>query len=672
MSKKITKLLSFLLLFSMAVSTQITAQNKLDKKTLIRIDGEKVSVKDFMDVFTKNNTQPELIDKKSIDEYLDLYINFRLKVLEAKTLRMDTISSFVNELDGYRKQLAKPYFTDETVSEALLQEAYQHKLQDIRASHILLMLDKNAMPEDTLKVWNRMMAIRERAIAGEDFSALAVEFSEDPSAQDREAIPGQRNFRPGNKGDLGYFSVFDMVYPFEKAAYTTEVGRISMPVRSDFGYHLIKVDERSQASGTIEAAHVYVSLTPDATEEAIAEKEEKIQFIYQKILDGMRFEEAVEEYSEDRGSAQREGRLSKFTVNRIVPEFVSVVKKMQAGEVSAPVRTMYGFHIIKLIGMERPGTLEEETPKLKERLAKDMRAQKSEQAVIEQIKKENKFHSFDENLQTFIAQLDTSLINAEFDPTPFENNKKSLFSLAKQNYTVADFAQYIAEKQIVQEDISPTAYANKLFNDFLEQSCIEYEDARLEQKHPDFAALMNEYRDGILLFDLMDKQVWTKAVKDTLGLQEFHKTHSENYLWGERAVASIYTITKPDRKEQIIEMLRTISDDDELRIAMEKDSLKNLRIQQGKFERGTNKYVDAVNWELGLSDEIKAEADKQSIYVRIHELLPPQAKLLEEARGIITSDYQNELERQWVAQLREKYPVKVNRKVLDELQSRYQ
>lgn len=661
----------FLILAGIVFSNALVAQSKLDKKTLMHIGDEKVTVKEFMDVFTKNNVQNELIDKKSLEEYLDLYINFRLKVMEAEALKMDTISSFITELEGYRKQLAKPYFTDEQVGEALLKEAYERKLQDVRASHILLMLDKNAPPQDTLEVWNRIMKIRERALAGEDFAALAEETSEDPSAKDREAIPNQRSFRPGNKGDLGYFSVFDMVYPFENGAYNTPVGDISMPLRSDFGYHLIKVVERTPASGLIEAAHIYASVNPDASPEEIAEKEEKINFIYSKIQDGMSFEDAVTEYSEDRGSAQREGKLSKFTVNRIVPEFVAAVKQMQANEISTPIRTIYGFHIIKLHSMEKPGTFEEEAPKLKERLTKDIRSQKSEEAVIEQIKADNNFKVYDENLQAFLAKLDTSSMKAAFDPAPFAMSKTPLFKLGKSQFTESDFASYFAEKQSVQDNTTPATYGYKLFKDFVKESCLAYEDARLEQKHPEFASLMKEYRDGILLFDLMDKQVWTKAVKDTSGLKAFHEGHRNQYQWQERASATIYTVTSNDQLERIKLLLSTISDDTELRLAFENDSIRNVRLQPGKFERGDNKYVDATDWKLGLSSEIIAEADKHTIFVRIHEILPAQPKELDEARGIITSDYQNYLEKVWVKELRNKYPVKVNEKVFGQLKASY-
>jgi peptidyl-prolyl cis-trans isomerase SurA len=667
--KKMTH--SFILVAAIILNFAAFGQKKADNKVLMQIGNEKVMVKEFMDVFTKNNVQNEVIDKKSLDEYLDLYINFRLKVMEAMALKLDTNQAFIRELDGYRKQLAKPYFTDSKVSDALLQEAYDRKLQDIRASHILLMLDKNAPPQDTLEVWNRIMKIRDRIMNGEDFAQVAIEASEDPSASDKEAIPNQRSFRAGNKGDLGYFSVFDMVYPFETGAYETEIGQVSMPLRSEFGYHLIKVTEKTPASGLIEAAHIYVSVNPESSKEEIAEKEEKIQFIYGKINEGMSFEDAVREYSEDRGSAARDGLLSKFAVNRIVPEFVSVVKKLQPGEISAPVQTVYGFHIIKLIGFDKPGSFEDEAPKLKERISKDVRSQKSEDAVIKQIKAENKFKTVDKNLKAFLSKLDSSLIKGNFNAEAFEMSKTELFRLGKKQYTEADFAKYLSLKQTPQENINPDVYAYKLYNDFVRESCLAYEDSRLEIKYPEFASLMREYRDGILLFDLMDQRVWSKAVKDTTGLKNFYEANKDNYMWKERADATVYTITSKDELSRVKNIIESLSDDKEIREALEKDSLRAVRIQPGKFELGDNKFVDATKWTLGLSDVMYAEADKFDVIVRIREILPAQTKALDESRGIITSDYQNYLEKEWINILRAKYPVNVDQKVYEQLKASY-
>ena len=643
------------------------AQNKLDKKVLITIADDEVTVKEFMDVYSKNNVSNEVIDKKSLEEYLDLYINFKLKVKEAEFLQMDTAKAFKKELEGYRKQLAKPYFTNDEVSEALLQEAYQRKLQDVRAGHILLVVDKDAAPADTLKVYKRAMELRNRILAGEDFAAVAVKESEDPSAKDREEIEGRQSFRPGNKGDLGYFSVFDMVYPFENGAYQTPVGSVSMPIRSDFGYHLIRVEDRSPALGSIEVAHIYLSLPPLASDSLVEAKGEKIELVYNEIVNGMSFEDAVKAYSEDRGSAQRDGVLSKFTVNRIVPEFVVAVKNMEIGEISKPVKTPYGYHIIKLISLEKPGSFEEEKAKLNERMAKDSRAQKSEQAVIEQIKKEANYKAYDKNLQAFVAGLDSTFTSGQWQPTVENNKELNLFKLGKNTYTTKDFSSYILANQVKQGNNN----AYKLYNEFVKKSSMDYEDSMLEQKYPEFAMLMEEYHDGILLFDLMDKEVWSKAVKDTSGLEKFYEHHKQNYLWGNRVDATVFTINKEEDVAKVAAILKENTADEEVLEALEQDSIRSVRIKKGKYEKGDNNYVDMISWETGLSDALKTNVDKVTVFVRIHKILAPEPKELHEARGIITSDYQTELEKNWVQSLREKYAITVNRELFEKVKENY-
>ncbi|MDO8899024.1 MAG: hypothetical protein Q7V19_15340, partial [Bacteroidales bacterium] len=198
-----------------------------------------------------------------------------------------------------------------------------------------------------------------------------------------------------------------------------------------------------------------------------------------------------------------------------------------------------------------------------------------------------------------------------------------------------------------------------------------YEDSRLEIKYPEFSSLMREYRDGILLFDLMDQRVWSKAVKDTTGLKNFHEANKDNYMWKERADATVYAITNKDELSRVKNIIERLSDDKEIREALEKDSLRAVRIQPGKFELGDNKYVDATKWSIGLSEVMYAEADKFDVIVRIREILPAQTKALDESRGIITSDYQNYLEKEWINILRAKYPVNVDQKVYEQLKASY-
>lgn len=651
-------------------SPSVFSQKSLDKKTLITIADEDVSVGEFMKTFNKNNSSEDMTKEGAIEDYLNLYINFKLKVMEAKALKMDTIPSFINELEGYRKQLAKPYFIDESVNESLLEEAYQRKLKDVRASHILIMVNENASAADTLEAYNKIAKIREEILAGKDFAEAAMEYSDDPSAIDTEAIPNKQRFRKGNKGDLGYFTVFNMVYPFENAAYNTPVGEISQPTRTRFGYHILKIDSKTDALGTAQVAHIYVTLRPDASSEDSARKADKINNIYAKIQEGMSFEEAVNKFSEDKGSAKNKGQLSKFTCNKVVPEFVILAKELEPGEISQPIKTLYGFHIVKVISRETPGTFEQESEKLKERLAKDDRTHKSEEAVVNKIKLENNFKIYEKQKTEVFAIIDSSVIEGTFVADSAPVLSKVLFKIAKQKYLQSEFVAYVAEKQKKQVDMDKEFYLNQLLNEFTEKELLTYEDLHLEEHFPEFADLMNEYHDGILLFNLTDEKVWNKAVKDTVGQQEFFANHRDDYMWKERVDATAFHMRNAEDVDSAMSIILQYENDGDIAKALGLDSITSVRILPGKYEKGDDKYIDKVKWQTGLSAPIKSDVENLVVAVRIKELIPAQHKELKESRGMVTADYQNYLEKQWIEDLKVKFPVSINDEVLNTLKQK--
>ena len=265
--------------------------------------------------------------------------------------------------------------TDNEIDMGLLDEAYMRKLKDIHASHILISCNKDASPSDTLKAYKKAMDIRKRALKGEDFGDLAERYSDDPSAKDTKAT-ADKPARQGNRGDLGYFTVFDMVYPFETGAYNTKEGEISMPVRSDFGYHIIKVHSVTDAMGAVQAAHIFLQLPFDAPEEDVADMKMKADNIYQQLeaQNGKNWNAMVSQYSNDKSTIQNNGALKSFTVSKIVPEFVETCKNLEVGQYSKPVRSQYGFHIIKLLSKSGVGSFDAEYQDLSERLKKDMRS----------------------------------------------------------------------------------------------------------------------------------------------------------------------------------------------------------------------------------------------------------------------------------------------------------
>lgn len=650
----------------------VSAQSKLDNQVLMTIGDKPVTVKEFTDVYAKNNLKGDVIEKKSVDEYIDLFATFRMKVMEAEARQLDTSSKFQNELAGYRKQLAKPFMSSDDITEELLQEAYQRKQKDIRASHILVRCDKHALPSDTLKAFNKAMDIRKRAMKGEDFGELAVRYSEDPSAKDTKAT-ADMPARQGNHGDLGYFSVFDMVYPFETGAYNTKEGEISKPVRSDFGYHIIKVQSVTDAMGTIQAAHIFLQLPFDASAEDEAAMKQKADNIYKELMDhnGENWNEAVKNYSDDRGTLPRNGALSSFTVSRIVPQFIEACKSIKVGEIAKPVRTSYGYHIIKLLGYSGVGTFDKEAKGLTERIEKDSRSKKSEEAVLKQIRQEYKFKANDKNIEAFMVTVDSTILDKTFTPSAKADMNAALFTIDGKPTMVKEFVGYIQSHMTMQKYVTPSTYAYQLYENFSNEKMMDYADAHLEEKYPEFKALVQEYRDGILLFDLMDREVWDKAVKDTIGLKEFHAQHADKYMWEERVLATVVTVTREESLPKVKALINEGTPLDSLRSVLTRDSINYVYVRKGYYQHGDNQYVDQTEWKEGVNKEIPSAVDQSTVLVYIRELRDPEPKTLREARGLVTSDYQVELEENWVKMLKEKYPVSVDEKVLDKVRKLY-
>ncbi len=661
------KRVSLIVLLTVVAFSCLNAQT--NDPTLLTVAGEKVSKTDFLNVYKKNNIKGEVMDRKSLEEYLDLFINFKLKVKEAEEQKLDTFTSFKTELAGYRKQLAQPYMTDKVVDEDLIKEAFDRAQWDIRASHILIKMDKDAPPEDTLATYKKIMKIRDRILKGESFESLAKETSEDPSARDRED-PNSKSVIKGNGGDLGYFSVLDMIYPFENAAYNTKVGSVSMPVRTDYGYHLIKVVNRQPAMGKVMVAHIYVSVPKDAKPEDLAGYKTKIDEAYAKLKAGAKYEDIVNEYSDDKGSAAKGGVLPGFGVNRMVPEFIDAISKLKnIGDYSEPVQTAYGWHIIKLIERKPIKSFEDEKAQLKARIIKDSRSDKSKESVIFRIKNENNFKEFPETLKDFYTVVDSSIFEAKWDVAAADKLNKTMFVLGDQSFTQKDFAQNLASKQSKRPKINIKSFLNEKFNQYIDDMCLNYEDNKLETKYPEFKALMKEYRDGIMLFELTDKKVWSKAIQDTTGLKEFYEPNKTKYMWDQRLDASIYTckdesVAKAARKLVKSFVKGSITEADLLK-KINTDSIPVLKIEHKKFVKGDNAIIDSVKWEKGVSPNMQKYG--KIVFVVVHNLLAPEPKSIKEAKGLITADYQNYLEKEWIEQLRKKYPYQVNKDVFESI-----
>jgi peptidyl-prolyl cis-trans isomerase SurA len=416
-------------------STLLFAQN--NEEILLTINNEvKVTKAEFERIYKKNNSNNEAsADAKSLDDYVQLFINFKLKVLEAQKLGIDTSKNFVNELKGYRAQLAKPYLTDKDADEKIVAEAYERMKKDIRASHILLKCDPAASPKDSLLAYNNAIKIRNRLIAGEDFGKVAASVSEDPSAKN-------------NHGDLGFFTAFQMVYPFETAAYKLQKDEISMPVRSAFGYHIIKVTDSRENAGQIKVAHIMAATPKDANMENISEAKTRIFEVYEKLKKGEDFSAQAELFSDDKGSAKQGGELPWFSTGRMVPEFeIAAFSLKNKGDFSEPVQTSFGWHIIKLIDKKPLGSFNDLKNEIKNKIARDVRSDLSKKSMIQKLKNEYAYSYIAKNLDEIIKFVDITILEGTWKKDAATKLNKKLFVLNNIEYSQNLFVDFLAENQ---------------------------------------------------------------------------------------------------------------------------------------------------------------------------------------------------------------------------------
>ncbi|MBL0309064.1 MAG: peptidylprolyl isomerase [Bacteroidetes bacterium] len=651
------KFISFLATAGIFVLLQ--AQNQ-DSRTLFTVGGDQIPVSEFQYVYNKNNINNQAdYSEKSLRDYLNLYENFRLKVKEAEALKLDTIASLNTELDGYRKQLAKSYLTDREISDKLISEAYERSKTELNASHILIRCDENANPADTLAAYKKIMALKKRIDKGESFEKVAKEASEDPSAKT-------------NDGNIGWFTVFGTIYPFENTVYAMKKGEISQPVRTEFGYHLVKLNNTRPARGQIRVAHILIHFPENATQKQKDSLRLKADSVYQLIQSGkIPFEEAVRTYSDDRATRVKGGELQSFgsgTSLRMVPQFEDAAFELKKdGDISKPIMTQYGWHIIRRLEKTDLPSFADAKADIKKKVERDSRSQEAKNVLIARIKKENNYTPFADNKAKFIAKADSTVMNGNWRADSGLRNTSPIFSLGGKNYTVNDFIDFIEKNSHKRSDKGKEALLNEYYENFVNNKCLEHEESLLETKKPEFKNLMKEYKDGILLFELMDRMVWTKAVKDTMGLEEFRKKNESKYMWGNRVEAEIYNCNNKKLCDEAAKMAQKNKSPEEVKSKLNKaGSLAQVSAIEGKYEKGQYDVVDSLDWKEGVSPVVTLN-DSSFRFVRIKKILGPEPKSLKEAKGYVVSDYQEYLEKTWLADLRSKYPIKVDETVFRSL-----
>ncbi len=681
------------------------------------VDGKPVPRSEFESIYKKNNKDAP-VTKQALDEYLDLFINYKLKVRAAEALGMDTAAKFKSELEGYRKQLARPYLIDRSLNDQLMQEAYQRSTEEVRASHILVKLPEDPTPEDTLQAWKRINALRTRVLNGEDFATVAKGKggSDDPSAA-------------SNGGDLGYFSVLQMVYPFETAAFKTPVGQVSQPVRTKFGYHIIKVTDRRPAHGEVKVAHIMIRSSTEDSPEKQAAAEKKVEEAYGRIKSGeLTFADAALKYSDDGATNTKGGELPPFTTGKMIPDFEAKAFSLKSdGDISTPFKTQYGWHIIKRLAYTPPPSFEEAKAELKTKISHDSRAEITRKKFLADLRAEYHYKDYPKELAAVTKALDTTVFKKgnmvmdtllrkdagqavvlhkgmKYDrvitgtlkggkltnafPRKDEvlalmpndtvvvrdvqqgwaNDKaknakliKPVFSIDAKAYSQADLLDYIQSKQR-REPVRPLAdYVKERFAEFVDDQLLAYEDSRLEDKYPEFRMLMKEYRDGILLFELTDEKVWSKAVKDTTGLENYYQQHKFDFMFPVRYGVDIYTCANANVAKQVRGLLKKGKQGKELLALANKADSTALSMESGVFAKEERPVLKDVTLPGFTAD---MAVDGKVVFADIKKVVQPEPKPLSEARGLVTAAYQDQLEKDWIKDLRGKYQVKVDQDIL--------
>lgn len=643
---------NLLLILGLIGSMQLVGQTD---PVVMEINGKSVTKSEFLQIYLKNNPAPKY-DKQAIDEYVELFKKFKLKVSEAEALGYDTIPKLKKELEGYRKTLATPYLVDNETNDELVRQAYERSKTELRASHILIRVEETAAPADTLKAYNKILALKKRIEAGEDFNAVAkgAGGSEDPSVA-------------SNGGDLGFFTAFQMVYPFEEAAYTTKVGSISNIVRTKFGYHILKVVDQRPARGTMKAAHIMIAVNKDDTAEEQENAQKKIQELYEKLKAGEDFEGLVSLHSDDPGSNQKGGILPQFgtgTTTRMMPEFEAAAFALKNNnDISQPVKTAYGWHIIKRVEWNDLAAFETIKKELQNKVNRDERSRKTQDSFVAKLKKEYKYKDVSKKgLKWFVSNIDSTYYLGKWKATELKSDK-TLFTIDGKNFTQKQFASYLTSNYRGAKRTDSKTLVSSQYKNWEKSMIIAHEESKLEAKYPDFKALMQEYHDGILLYEVMTDKVWNKASRDTVGLKAFYELNKTNYQWSDRIDAMVYECYNKDIANQVHKMiLNDTINSKHVLDKINKETELNLKVKTNKFEVKQTDFLTGRTFKKGVNAPY--ELNGKFYVVKVSELIPAGPKELNEAKGMITSDYQTQLEKDWLEELTKKYPIKINESVL--------
>ncbi len=636
---------TYFLLFFLLISS---AQIKNDD-VLFTVAETPVLASEFLRVYNKNLDLVRDESQKNVDEYLKLFVNYKLKLAEARVLDFHKKPQYIRELNGYKKQLAKNYLTDHEVTDALVKEAYERISYDIKAKHILIRFEDSQ--KDTLTIYKKLLKLRERLL-NDNFDAL------------------QKEIHNGNTvlvEDLGYFSGFKMVYDFENVAFNTNIGEVSMPFKTQFGYHIVKIFDKRKSRGEVTVGHIMISNTQrDST---IISKD-RIQEINKLIKQGENFESLAKQFSDDKSSAKKGGKLSSFKsgqLSSVVFEDVAFSLN-EVGEISEPFKSDYGWHIVKLYNKNPIAPFEDLKYELENKVSRDSRSKLINTSLLNKLKKQYNITNINPARSYFISILNNDYYKRTWQIPSTIVKETPLIKIGSKQLNYNDYVIFLRSGQkAVKKDKSFEEIVDENYEAFINKNILAYHEENLENENIEFAQILSEYREGLLLFDLMEIKIWNAVKKDTLAIQNYYNNNKDAYKFEKRIDAIVASSAK---EKDIKEVRRMLSKGKALEVI--KDQLNQKEVQKVIFTTGVmnaehQALPDGFNFEEGIS-KIYFYNDAYHI-IKVNKILPATSKTLDESRGNVISDYQDVVEKEWLKELANKYKVKINQKILEKVKS---
>jgi len=644
---------------------------------------QEVSLDEFERQFLKNlNLKEKSITAEDVDTYLKLYVRFKLKIQDALDAGKDSAEAYKRELAMYREQLARNYLYDRSVTDKLIKEAYDRMQEEVNVSHILIRCDRNASPGKVNSIMKRMTEIKkslERDPSEKNFADLAISDSEDPGSKSAG-------------GALGYLTALQVVYEFENAAYETPVGGISDVFRTDFGFHILRVNDKRKNLGEVKARHLLIRTGNNAAQSP-EEAEKLIREIHAKIVAGESFEEMAKKHSEDFSSKYSGGNMNAVSVTQFVGDIErqkwaeTAFNLKNSGDITEPFQTNYGWHLLQLMEKKPLKSFDEMKVSLRNKVQQNQRSQIGIDSLVSRVKREDRFVENAVLLDELIAVLekDSSLIKGKFDPLGLPEemtiNQKgknitlslfdaALFQIGNKDFTVEEFAgKLAAQKRKVEGPVD--AYIRENYKVWVQEACVSYQNEHLEEKSPEFRHIYKEYREGILMFNRMQEMVWEKANKDSVGLASYFKENIDDYQWDNRYHAAFMFCSNKKMMNDVAKQMKKGWPLDSIRKVHTQKSQLDFSYRFGKYQLSdTFLFPQRDPLKMVFADE-KYAKKKNKIYkmgqigedfvvVQIYDFLPSGPKSLEETRGPVASKYQEILEQRWISDLESRYDVIIN------------